>query len=64
MIASQEQEIARLAALRAERAAGDAAARAERLAEARRWEDYLCTTFDQLTARLGRAPIADRRRAA
>ena len=46
------QELALLSTLRAEREASDERAREQRLAEARRWEEYLFTTFDQLTARL------------
>ena len=46
------QEMALLSTLRAERAANDECAREQRLAEAQRWEEYLFTAFDQLTARL------------
>ena len=46
------QELALLSTLRAERAASDECAREQRLAEAQRWEEYLFTAFDQLTARL------------
>ena len=48
-----------LATLRAERAANDERARELRLAEAQRWEEYLFTAFDQLTARLPH-PRSDR----
>jgi hypothetical protein len=62
MLATHDRDLALLTALRAEREAEDTREREERLAEARRWEDYLFIALDQLTARLPRSRAADRDR--
>jgi hypothetical protein len=62
MLAAHDRDLALLAALRAEREADDARERDDRLAEAQRWEDYLFTALDQLTARLPRSRAAGRDR--
>lgn len=61
-----DRDLALLTALRAEHAAAAERERAQRLAEARCWEEYLFTALDQLTARLHRAtpPAPYRREAA
>lgn len=62
MLTARDRDLALLATLRAERAAADEHARAERLAEARCWEEYLFTALDQLSARLHRArPVGQSR---
>lgn len=62
MLAAHDRDLALLTALRAEREAEDARERAERLEEAQRWEDYLFTALDQLTARLQRSRALGRDR--
>jgi hypothetical protein len=60
MLAAHDRDLALLTALRAEREADDARERDDRLAEAQRWEDYLITALDQLTARLQRSRATGR----
>ena len=62
MLAAHDRDLALLTALRAEREADQARDRAERLADARRWEEYLFTALDELTARLRRSRAIDRDR--
>lgn len=62
MLAAHDRDLALLTALRAEREAADARERADRLAEAERWEDYLFVALDQLTARLPRSRAAGQAR--
>jgi hypothetical protein len=62
MLAAHDHDLALLTTLRAEREADDARERDDRLAEAQRWEDYLLTALDQLTARLQRSRVAGRDR--
>jgi hypothetical protein len=62
MLAAHDRDLALLTALRAEREDNDARERAERLEEARRWEEYLFTALDQLTARLRRPRASGRER--
>ena len=62
MLTAPDRDLALLAALRAEREVADERERTQRLSEARCWEEYLFTTFDQLTARLQRATPTTRTR--
>lgn len=55
MLTARDRDLALIATLRAERAAADQRDRCDRLAEAQRWEEYLLTALDQLTARFHRA---------
>ena len=60
MLTAADRDLALLTALRAEHEAAAERERTQRLSEAQCWEEYLFTTFDQLTARIQRITPATR----